>query len=283
MQVDRPVGVIGGGIMGHGVAQSLACAGHQVVLFEPAEDVRAGGVDRMRDGLRLARLLKKSTGDVDQTLAAVRWTGTEQDLDDAHFVVECAPERIPLKQELFRMLDKVCPPDAVFASCTSAIPIGMLAACTGRPDLVLGMHFMNPAPLKPAVEVARTVDTSDETLRRADELLASMGKHGIVVRDAPGFVSNRVLMATVNDAARVVQEGTADAATVDRIFQECFGHTMGPLRTGDLIGLDTIVDTLVVLMETTGDDRYQPCDLLTEMVRAGRVGRKAGGGFFPGR
>ncbi|GAA3437541.1 3-hydroxyacyl-CoA dehydrogenase family protein [Kutzneria kofuensis] len=165
-------------------------------------------------------------------LSSVRWTAVEKDLDDVQFVVECGPERIPLKQELFRMLDAVCPPDAVLASCTSAIPIGLLAACTGRPELVLGMHFMNPAPLKPVVEVARTEQTGADTLRRADELLAGMGKRGIVVvRDAPGFVSNRVLMSTINDAATVVQEGTADPATVDKVFEDCFGHRMGPLRT----------------------------------------------------
>lgn len=278
--MDRPVGVVGGGTMGLGVAQSLATAGHQVVVLEPVDPVRAAGVDRLRDGLRLAKLLKQFTGDLAAVLSSVRWTAEEKDLAEVHFVVECGPERIPLKQDLFRMLDAVCPPDAVFASCTSAIPVALLAACTTRPELVLGMHFMNPAPLKPVVEVARTEQTAAETLRRADELLAGMGKRAIVVRDAPGFVSNRVLMSTINDAATVVQEGTADAATVDKVFEDCFGHRMGPLRTADLIGLDTIVDTLDVLRETTGDDRFTPCDLLARMVRAGRLGKKSGGGFF---
>ncbi|MBB5897880.1 3-hydroxyacyl-CoA dehydrogenase family protein [Kutzneria kofuensis] len=278
--MDRPVGVVGGGTMGLGVAQSLATAGHPVVVLDPADQVRATGSDRLRDGLRLAKLLGRFSGDHAEVLSSVRWTAVEKDLDDVQFVVECGPERIPLKQELFRMLDAVCPPDAVLASCTSAIPIGLLAACTGRPELVLGMHFMNPAPLKPVVEVARTEQTGADTLRRADELLAGMGKRGIVVRDAPGFVSNRVLMSTINDAATVVQEGTADPATVDKVFEDCFGHRMGPLRTADLIGLDTILDTLHVLLETTGDDRFTPCELLVGMVREGRLGKKSGGGFF---
>ncbi len=278
--MNRPVGVIGSGIMGLGIAQSLASAGHHVIILEPSDAVRAAAPDRLRDGLRLAKLLKHFTGDLAQALSAVQWTSSASDLSNAHFVIECAPERIPLKQDLFRILDAVCAPDAVFASCTSAIPITVLAAETSRPDLFLGMHFMNPAPLKPVVEVALTPQTAPATLRRADDLLATMGKRSLVVRDAPGFVTNRVLMSTINDAATVVQEGTASPATVDQIFEDCFGHRMGPLRTADLIGLDTIVDTLHVLLETTGDARFTPCDLLSRMVRDGRLGKKTNGGFF---
>lgn len=267
--------VVGGGTMGCGVAQSLVTAGHSVVVLEPDSDARESGPSRMRDGLKLARLLGHASG----TSAEVRWSGEWEDLSAAEFVVECAPERIPLKEDLFRTLESTCPSDAVFASCTSAIPIERLASCTKRPEQVLGMHFMNPAPLKPVVEVARTRQTSDDTLRRATHLLASMGKTALVVRDAPGFVTNRVLMSTINEAATVVQEGTADAATVDQIFQDCFAHKMGPLRTADLIGLDTIVDTLYVLLECTGDDRFVPCDLLTSLVQAGHLGRKTGRGF----
>jgi len=279
--MNRPVGVIGAGTMGLGVAQSLATAGHEVIVVEPVGAVLSSAPDRLRDGLRLAKLLKHFTGDLATVLSSVHWTAEEKDLAEVHFVVECAPERIPLKQELFRTLDAICPPDAVFASCTSAIPIGLLAAHTSRPELFLGMHFMNPAPLKPVVEVAVTPQTAPSTLLRADDLLSSMGKRSLVVRDAPGFVSNRVLMSTINDAAIVVQEGTASPATVDQVFEDCFGHRMGPLHTADLIGLDTIVDTLHVLLETTGDPRFTPCDLLSRMVRDGRLGKKTNGGFFP--
>jgi 3-hydroxyacyl-CoA dehydrogenase len=202
-----------------------------------------------------------------------------QELGQSDFVVECAPERTQLKRETFRLLDENCPPGAVFASCTSAIPIEDLASCTGRPEQVLGMHFMNPAPLKPVVEVIRTARTSDASLTMAMDLLADMGKKGIVVRDAPGFVTNRVLMSTINEAAAVVQLGTADAGTVDEIFQDCFGHAMGPLRTADLIGLDTIVDSLRVLLEFTGDSRFVPCDLLLNLVARGHLCRKSGQGF----
>ncbi|QUQ65744.1 3-hydroxyacyl-CoA dehydrogenase family protein [Kutzneria sp. CA-103260] len=278
--MNRPVGVIGAGTMGLGVAQSLAAAGHQVVVLEPVESVRSAAPDRLRDGLRLATLLKHFTGDLPQALSSVLWTSTPTDLSTVHFVIECAPERIALKQDLFHTLDPICPADTVFASCTSAIPITLLASGTSRPDLFLGMHFMNPAPLKPVVEVAVTPQTAPATLLRANELLASMGKRSLVVRDAPGFVSNRVLMSTINDAATVVQEGTASPATVDQLFEDCFGHRMGPLHTADLIGLDTIVDTLHVLLEITGDPRFTPCDLLTRMVRAGHLGKKTNQGFF---
>ncbi|WP_079086563.1 3-hydroxyacyl-CoA dehydrogenase family protein [Streptomyces silvensis] len=275
------IGVVGAGTMGTGIAQCLAEAGHRVVVVDPGEQALATAPARLRDGIRLARMFREQPAAVpmDAALQAVTWTRRTQDLADARFVLECAPERIPLKEKVFRELDDVCGADAVFATVTSAIPVERLAAHTGRPRQVLGMHFMNPAPLKEAVEVVRGPRTADETLDTALALLAGIGKTGIVVSDAPGFVSNRVLMLTVNEAATVVEQGTADAATVDRVFQECFGHTMGPLATGDLIGLDTIVDTLDVLLECTGDQRFVPCGLLRGMVAEGRLGRKSGNGF----
>ncbi|MFJ3725585.1 3-hydroxyacyl-CoA dehydrogenase family protein [Streptomyces sp. NPDC090045] len=277
------IGVVGAGTMGTGIAQCLAEAGHRVVVVDPAEEALATARARVRDGIRMARLFRgaPSAVSMDEALDAITWTQDLRDLAGARFVLECATERIPLKEKIFRELDEVCPPGAVFATVTSAIPVERLAAQTERPGQVLGMHFMNPAPLKEAVEVARCPETSDATLNTALELLAGIGKHGIVVADGPGFVSNRVLMLTVNEAATVVQQGTADPATVDRIFQECFGHAMGPLATADLIGLDTIVDTLYVLLECTGDDRFQPCALLRQRVEDGHLGRKTGEGFHP--
>jgi 3-hydroxybutyryl-CoA dehydrogenase len=210
----------------------------------------------------------------------VRWTDRLSDLSGAAFVIECVWERVPDKERVFRELDAICPPRTVFASCTSAIPIARLAGVTNRPDRVLGMHFMNPAPLKDTVEVIRASSTSEKTLRRAVDLLGSLDKKAIVVSDAPGFVSNRVLMITINEAITVVQQGTADAKQVDDIFQSCFGHPMGPLRTADLIGLDTILDSLDVLRQHTGDPRFEPCPLLVNLVCAGRTGHKSGSGFY---
>lgn len=276
-QRERPAGVVGGGIMGCGIAQCLADAGRRVVVLEPDEGARESGPGRLRDGARLAGLLRRARRKPDEVVADVRWTDRWAELAEASFVIEAGPERVPVKEEMFRLLEEHCAPDAVFASCTSAIPIGHLAARTRRPDRVLGMHFMNPAPLKETVEVIRTDRTSETTLHAATRLLNGMGKKGLVVSDAPGFVSNRVLMLTVNEAATVLQQGTADAVTVDAVFQDCLGHPMGPLRTADLIGLDTIVDTLEVLRQFTGDDRFEPCALLTRLVREGRLGHKSGG------
>lgn len=277
-----PVGVVGAGTMGVGVAQCFADAGHPVLVVDPSQEARDSGPARLRDGIRTARLLRR--GDARAALPGtegrVRWSGEYAALGDALFVVECAREDEPLKEKIFGELDRVCGPEAVFASNTSCIPISRLGSYTGRPDRVIGTHFMNPAPLKHTVEVIRAPETSEETLRRTEDFLAGTGKEAIVVRDAPGFVTNRVLMLTLNEAAAVLGEGTADAETVDRIFQDCFGHPMGPLRTADLIGLDTIADSLEVLRQHTGQERFRPCPLLARLVAEGNVGRKSGSGFY---
>jgi 3-hydroxybutyryl-CoA dehydrogenase len=275
-------GVVGAGVMGVGVTQCLAQAGYAVLVVDPDPAALSTAPRRLRDGLRLIQLLGRGHGNtsVEELLSQVRWTDRLSDLSGAVFIIECVRERVPDKERVFRELDAVCPPRAVFASCTSAIPIARLAGVTGRPDRVLGMHFMNPAPLKDTVEVIRASTTSEETLHRAVELLGTLEKKAIVVSDAPGFVSNRVLMLTINEAATVVQQGTADAEQVDEIFQSCFGHPMGPLRTADLIGLDTVLDSLDVLREHTEDPRFEPCPLLANLVCAGRIGRKSGSGFY---
>ncbi|MGK5518181.1 3-hydroxyacyl-CoA dehydrogenase family protein [Micromonospora sp. URMC 107] len=280
----QTVGVVGAGTMGLGIAQCLAEGGYDVVVVDPAvgsAGAVAAAVARLRTGLRQARLLtpRRAGEPVARVVERISWTDRVAGLDRAGYVIECAPERIPLKERIFGELDAVCPAATVLASVTSAIPIDRLAASTRRPDRVVGTHFMNPAPLKESVEVVRAPRTSADTLQRTLDLLAAIGKTGIVVADGPGFVINRVLMLTVNEAAEVVGQGTADAATVDRVFRDCLGHAMGPLRTADLIGLDTVVDTLLVLLECTGDPRFRPGRTLRELVRAGRYGRKTGSGF----
>jgi 3-hydroxybutyryl-CoA dehydrogenase len=271
------IGVVGAGTMGVGVAQCAVEAGHDVVVVERDRDALDRGPRRLRDGVRLSRLMRRAPAAA--PTGTVRWADSPAALSEAEFVVECATERVDVKRDILSTLDAVCPADAVLASCTSAIPVARLASFTGRADRVLGMHFMNPAPLKDAVEVVRGPQTSDATLARATALLDAMGKRAIVVNDGPGFVTNRVLMLTVNEAATVVQQGTADAATVDDVFTSCFGHPLGPLATADLIGLDTVLDSLVVLRDHTGDDRFAPSRLLVQLVEAGHVGRKAGRGF----
>jgi 3-hydroxybutyryl-CoA dehydrogenase len=199
---------------------------------------------------------------------------------ECDFVVENATEKEAIKKTIYPVIDEVCPAHAVFAANTSCISITRIGSWTGRPDRVLGMHFMNPVPLKPTVEVIRGFHTTQETIDTAQALLAAMGKEGIVVNDMPGFVSNRVLMLTINEAAWLIQDGVAPVEDVDRIFVTCFGHKMGPLATGDLIGLDTILYSIEVLYESYADSKYRPCPLLKKMVDAGLHGRKSGRGFY---
>lgn len=279
-QLPEIVGVVGAGTMGVGVSQSLAQAGYRVVVVEPdaAAAQRARGA--IKDGIRLAALLGRG----ERTARAgahdrMCWADRLEALDEVGFVIECATERQELKEQIFAELDRCTPQDAILASCTSAIPIAGLAARTGRPGQVLGLHFMNPAPLKETVEVVRAPRTSDETLDAAARLLDSLGKRQLVVRDGPGFVINRVMMLTIVEAAAALSEGKADAATTDALFERCLGQQMGPLRTADLIGLDNVDDTLTVLRDHTGDSRYMPPPALRDLLAAGHFGRKTGRGF----
>ena len=273
------VGVVGAGVMGAGAAQALSQAGHEVVLVDVAEDALERALAEVRKGVRMSALLGGGRYDADEVVGRIRATTDYDDLGNAGFVIENTTERLDVKREVYPRLDAVCPPEVVFAANTSAVRVAEIAGWTQRPDRVVGMHLMNPVPLKKAVEVIRGPQTSEATLATALALLETMGKEGIVVNDAPGFVTNRVLMLEINEAAQVLSEGTASAADIDRIFRACFEHKMGPLETGDLIGLDTIVDTLHVLHEQLGDPKYQPCELLAGLVRDGHHGRKTGRGF----
>ena len=279
----RTVGVVGAGTIGRGLAQSLAMTGHEVVLVDIAEEALDDALAQIRRDRRFARMLgAQSAGahePVDTVLERLRPTTDHAELKAAEFVVENVVEDWDVKSEVYRILDSVCPEETVFAANTSCVPITRIGAQTRRPDRILGMHFMNPVPLKPVVEVIRAVHTSDATVETALRLLSGMGKQGIVVNDSPGFVSNRVMMLAVNEAAYLVYEGVADAASVDRIFTTCFGHRMGMLETADLIGLDTILRSVEVLHERFGDSKYRPCPLLRQLVDAGYLGRKSGRGF----
>ena len=195
-------------------------------------------------------------------------------------MVENSTEKWVIKKEIYPQLDAICPEQTVFAANTSCISITRIGSVTNRPDRIVGMHFMNPVPMKPTVEVIRGYHTSEETLATAKQFLAGMNKDGIVVNDSPGFVSNRVLMLTVNEAAFLLHEGVSNAKDVDDIFKKCFGHKMGPLETADLIGLDTILYSIEVLHESFADSKYRPCPLLQKMVDAGLYGRKSGSGFY---
>lgn len=276
------IGVIGAGVMGAGVSQNLAQTGHRVILIDISEDQLERAKADIRQAIRMQSLFNKGAKgeSADAVLERIECTTEYDGLAEADFIVENAVEKFDVKATIYPRLDEVCRPEVVFAANTSCISITKLGALTGRPDKICGMHFMNPVPMKPMVEVIQGHHTTDESLDIARAFLAGMGKECIVVQDYPGFVSNRVLMLTINEAVFLVQDGVAPAEDVDRLFKTCFGHKMGPLETGDLIGLDTILYSLDVLYESYNDSKFRPSPLLKKMVDAGLHGRKTGKGFY---
>jgi 3-hydroxybutyryl-CoA dehydrogenase len=278
----KVVGVVGAGVMGVGVAQALAQTRHRVVLLDVTDEILNRAMREIKNNIRLQGLLNKKEGaeSTRDVLDRITFGTSYQLLQDADFVVENVTEKWEIKKGVYAQLDEVCAQRCVFAANTSAIPITRIASATNRADRVIGMHFMNPVPMKPAVEVIRGHHTSEQTISTAQQLLEQMGKEGIIVNDSPGFVSNRVLMLTINEAIFLLQDQVASAEDVDRIFRSCFGHKMGPLETADLIGLDTILLSIEVLYESFNDSKYRPCPLLKKMVDAGLYGRKSGRGFY---
>lgn len=276
------VGVVGAGVMGVGVAQNLAQSSFRVRLVDVTDDKLANAKHQIRQNIRLQNMLKRGPGTMstDAVMSAITFSTDYGILNDADFVVENVTENWPIKREVYKIIDRICPAHAVFAANTSAISITRIGSATNRAPQVLGMHFMNPVPMKKMVEVIRGYHTTDETIVTAKALLGGMGKECVVVQDSPGFVSNRVLMLTVNEAVFLIQDQVAAPEEVDKIFRECFGHKMGPLETADLIGLDTILHSIEVLYESFNDDKYRPCPLLKKMVDAGLHGRKNGRGFY---
>lgn len=278
----RTVGVIGAGVMGVGVAQNLAQTGHQAILVDISDEVLDHAREEIRKNLRFQGMFQKGakTEPADTVLGRIQFTQNLEDLSAVDFVVENVPEKWEIKSPIYPRIDAICPEHAVFAVNTSCFSITRVGALTKRPEKVIGMHFMNPVPLKPMVEAIRGYHTTEETIATARQFLRQMGKDCIVVNDYPGFVSNRVLMLTINEAVFLVQDGVATAEQVDQLFKTCFGHKMGPLETADLIGLDTILFSIEVLHESYADSKYRPAPLLKKMVDAGLHGRKNGKGFY---
>jgi 3-hydroxybutyryl-CoA dehydrogenase len=275
MRFERVL-VVGAGQMGGGIAQVTAASGRRVLLHDAAPGAVEKGLAAMRKSLeRLAE--KGAEHDLEEVLARVE---PVDDLAPADLLVEAVVEDADVKQEIFRRADSVLPPEAVLASNTSSIPIASLAGVTGRPDRVIGMHFFNPVPVMTLVEVVRTPATSDETVAAVVELARELGKTPAEANDFPGFVSNRILMPLVNEAAYALADGVAEAEAIDTIAKLGFNHPMGPLALADLIGLDTCVSIMEVLRDGLGDAKYEPCPLLREHVAAGRLGRKSGRGFY---
>jgi 3-hydroxybutyryl-CoA dehydrogenase len=275
------VGVIGAGTMGSGIAHVFARSGFRVLLCDVEERFLERALDQIRTNLgREAAKGKIAAGDVDAALARIEPTTAREALSEAEIVVEAAPERLDLKVEIFHSLDKILAPTAILASNTSSISITKLAATTVRPARVIGMHFFNPVPVMALVEVVRGMATSDATFATVRDLAIALGKTPVEVNDAPGFVSNRVLMPLINEAAFAVMENVATPEAVDQVFKLGMAHPMGPLTLADFIGIDVCVDILRVLQEGFGDPKYRPCPLLVRMADAGWLGRKSGRGFF---
>ncbi|NJL51370.1 MAG: NAD-binding protein [Hydrococcus sp. SU_1_0] len=278
----KTVGVIGAGVMGIGVAQNLAQTGHQTILVDLSEEILEHAQQEIRKNIRFQGFFNKGekTNIPEEVLQRIKFTTNYQFLESAEFIIENTTEKWNIKQEVYQKIDEICPKESIFAANTSAIPITRIASVTKRADRVLGIHFMNPVPMKPVVEMIRGYHTSDRAIETAKKVLSQMGKECIIVNDSPGFVSNRVLMLTINEAIFLLQDRVATAKDIDKIFQGCFGHKMGPLATADLIGLDTILFSIEVLYESFNDSKYRPCPLLKKMVDAGLHGQKSGKGFY---
>jgi len=277
----RRVAVIGGGTMGNGIAQTFATAGFDVELV----DVRADFVSRALTtiGKSLERVAKKQEWLADraaEVLKRIRGGTALEVVRECDIAIEAVSEDWALKQKVFEQLDQAARPEAILATNTSSISITEIAAITKRVDRVIGMHFMNPVPVMPLVEIIRGLATSDATTALVSDLAQRLGKTPVEVNDYPGFVSNRILMPMINEAAFCLMEGVATREAIDTVMKLGMNHPMGPLALADLIGLDTCLSIMEVLHQGLGDDKYRPCPLLRKMVRAGRLGRKSGHGFY---
>lgn len=277
-KVSRRLGVLGAGVMGTAIATLAIGRGMPVVLVDVDEPTLERARANVAQQLRLAQLVGQlpRTGAVGELVT----TTSLHDLAEVTDVVEAVTELPELKAKLLAEVSEVVRPGSLLVSNTSAIPVDEMAESTARPEELVGVHFMNPPYLIRTVEVIRGPRTGDRAMEQVTSLLAALDRDGVVVGDGPGFVVNRILQRMINEAARIVEEGKATAEAVDAVFQGCLGHRTGPLATADLIGLDNVVDSLRVLHERTGDNGYEPCDLLVAKVRAHHLGRKTGRGFY---
>ncbi len=277
----KTIGIVGAGTMGSGIAQAGAVSGYKVIM----QDISGQQIERGMSGInrslgKLAEKGKISQENMDQALAAISTTEELNGLSGADVVIEAAVENIELKLEIFSHLHDICDADAILASNTSSLSLTRLAAASGRPDKVVGLHFFNPVPLMKLVEIIRALQTSDETYAAADALTRQLGKAPISVKDSPGFVVNRMLVPMINEAVFLLYEGIAGAEEIDQAMKLGANHPIGPLALADMIGIDVCYFVMEILLNEFGDSKYRPCPLMKQMVNAGRLGRKSGKGFF---
>ncbi|MCE5294810.1 MAG: 3-hydroxyacyl-CoA dehydrogenase family protein [Chlamydiales bacterium] len=282
MNQENKVAVLGAGIMGSGVALDLAIHNIPVVLYDLTDQILEKSKERMLADYRKLQFFKKDVKlpSKDELFTHIVFTKDLKSIDGVHFIIENIREKWESKKALYESIQPYCSEKTILAANTSCVPITKIAQICRHPQNVLGMHFMNPVPLKNFVEVIRGFHTTQETVDLGMALLKKLDKMAVVVNDSPGFVSNRISHLYMNEAAFLVHEGVATASEIDKIFKVGYGHKMGPLETCDLIGVDTVVDSLAVLYESFQDPKFRCCPLLNKMVAAGHLGQKSGQGFF---
>jgi len=277
----KKIGVVGGGIMGSGIAQVASSAGYDVILNDIDDRYLDRAFTAISDSLeRMVKKEKITPDDKKNIIGRINRSTRLEDFSDADFVVEAVIEDKDLKNDIFTRLDGICPEEVILASNTSSISITSLAGVTSRSDKVIGMHFINPVPVMKLIEIIKGLDTSDETTDTVFELARIMGKAPVMAEDFPGFVSNRVLQVMINEGIYCLYEGVGTREAIDDIMKMCANHPMGPLELADLIGLDTVLNVLNVIYEGYGNPKYYPCPLLKKYVDAGFLGRKTGRGFY---
>jgi 3-hydroxybutyryl-CoA dehydrogenase len=275
------IGVVGAGTMGHGIAQVAAVSGYEVCLVDSASEALERGMGRIEASLdKLVSKQRLSDGERGAALGRIRASSGLDALAEVDLAIEAVVEKLEVKRQVLAELDGICRPQAVLASNTSSISITRLAGATGRPEKVIGMHFMNPVPLMTLVEIIRGLATDQPTFDAVEAATRRMGKTPVEVFDSPGFVSNRVLLPMINEAVFCLHEGVGSAEDIDTVMKLGMNHPMGPLALADLIGLDVCLDILDVLHTELRDSKYRACPLLVKMVDAGRLGRKSGRGFY---
>lgn len=277
----KTIGIIGAGTMGSGISQVMALSGFEVIMMDIKDEFIRRGMENIKNGLN--KMLEKgkiTAQQKDDTLARIRTTTRLEEMANADFIIEAASEVENLKLDIFRRLDEICPRRIIIATNTSSIPITRIASATKRPDKVIGMHFMNPAPVMKLVEIIRGNNTSDETLAVVKNLTEKIGKVSVESRDRPGFVVNRILMPMINEAIFALMEGVASKEDIDNAMVLGANQPIGPLALADLIGLDTVLSIMESIYKETKDSKHQPCPLLRKYVDEGKLGRKTGKGFY---